>query len=339
MITIKEIAELAGVSRRTVDRVLYNRGDVNAETRIRIEKIMKEHDFVPNKAARGLAVRKKKLQLGFCSIKAANAPLFKIIVEGAQEKAKELEAFGVSVEYFIFDRNIRLPKEELEQMVHDFNCDGLAVVPGELPEIQALIIKAKEMGIPIVYYNTDSTFSDRLCYVGADYRKAGRLAAGMTALTAGNEGEVAVISVRAMSDYSYQERIAGFENELRTFYQDMRIVDKIVLQQDENISDMAAKLHAEYPDLRAVYLVNPGDYTLCKELRKLYTDKKFRIITNDLIDEDMLKSGVIDAVITQDPVRQGKMPLQILFDYLAYDKKPEKEFNYMTAEINISQSL
>ncbi len=32
MATIKEIAELAGVSRGTVDRVLNNRGDVNSET-------------------------------------------------------------------------------------------------------------------------------------------------------------------------------------------------------------------------------------------------------------------------------------------------------------------
>ena len=34
MATIKEIAELAGVSRGTVDRVLNNRGAVNADTKM-----------------------------------------------------------------------------------------------------------------------------------------------------------------------------------------------------------------------------------------------------------------------------------------------------------------
>ena len=41
MITIQQIADLAGVSRRTVDRVLKNRGDVKSETRDKIEQILK----------------------------------------------------------------------------------------------------------------------------------------------------------------------------------------------------------------------------------------------------------------------------------------------------------
>ncbi|MDY5103231.1 MAG: LacI family DNA-binding transcriptional regulator, partial [Agathobacter sp.] len=39
MPTIKEIAELAGVSRGTVDRVLNNRGSVNAQTAQRVREI------------------------------------------------------------------------------------------------------------------------------------------------------------------------------------------------------------------------------------------------------------------------------------------------------------
>ena len=39
MATIKQIAELAGVSRGTVDRVLNNRGSVNANTAARVREI------------------------------------------------------------------------------------------------------------------------------------------------------------------------------------------------------------------------------------------------------------------------------------------------------------
>ena len=41
MATIKEIAELEGVSRGTVDRELNNRGDVKAETAGRGKEIVK----------------------------------------------------------------------------------------------------------------------------------------------------------------------------------------------------------------------------------------------------------------------------------------------------------
>ena len=41
MITIKQIAELAGVSRGTVDRVINQRGAVNSETEAKIQEILK----------------------------------------------------------------------------------------------------------------------------------------------------------------------------------------------------------------------------------------------------------------------------------------------------------
>lgn len=55
MVTIAEIARLAGVSKATVSNVLNGRTDqVSPETRARIEQIMKECGYVPKRAARSL---------------------------------------------------------------------------------------------------------------------------------------------------------------------------------------------------------------------------------------------------------------------------------------------
>ena len=61
MATIKEIAELAGVSRGTVDRVLNKRGAVNPKTEAKILEIAKALDYKPNRAGIVLAAQKKKL--------------------------------------------------------------------------------------------------------------------------------------------------------------------------------------------------------------------------------------------------------------------------------------
>ena len=45
MATIKQIAELAGVSRGTVDRVLNNRGSVNANTAARVREIAEKLNY------------------------------------------------------------------------------------------------------------------------------------------------------------------------------------------------------------------------------------------------------------------------------------------------------
>lgn len=52
---LQEIAKLSGVSRSTVSRVLNNDPNVKTETRERVEAIMRQVNFQPNAAARGLA--------------------------------------------------------------------------------------------------------------------------------------------------------------------------------------------------------------------------------------------------------------------------------------------
>ena len=47
-VTVKQIAELANVSRGTVDRVLNNRSGVSEATRQKMLKIAKELHYVPD---------------------------------------------------------------------------------------------------------------------------------------------------------------------------------------------------------------------------------------------------------------------------------------------------
>ncbi len=51
----EEVARLAGVSRSTVSRVINNYSNVPDETREKVMKVIREHDYVPNTSARILA--------------------------------------------------------------------------------------------------------------------------------------------------------------------------------------------------------------------------------------------------------------------------------------------
>ncbi|MGB3717568.1 MAG: LacI family DNA-binding transcriptional regulator [Candidatus Promineifilaceae bacterium] len=53
-VTIKEIAEEAGVSMQTVSRVINNRPDVAPMTRQRVKDIIDKHDYRPSSIARGI---------------------------------------------------------------------------------------------------------------------------------------------------------------------------------------------------------------------------------------------------------------------------------------------
>ncbi len=53
--TIRQIAELAGVSIATVSRVLNGRGDVSDETRDLVTRVIRENGYTANRSARGLS--------------------------------------------------------------------------------------------------------------------------------------------------------------------------------------------------------------------------------------------------------------------------------------------
>jgi LacI family transcriptional regulator len=61
LLTITDIAHLAGVSKKTVSRVINQEPYVNKKTRARVEAIIAEHGYQPDPQARGLAFRRSFL--------------------------------------------------------------------------------------------------------------------------------------------------------------------------------------------------------------------------------------------------------------------------------------
>mgnify|MGYP001604503684 FL=1 len=60
-LTIMDIARLAGVSKKTVSRVINRSGLVKDETRDKIMKVVEEHGYTPDPQARALALRRSHL--------------------------------------------------------------------------------------------------------------------------------------------------------------------------------------------------------------------------------------------------------------------------------------
>jgi LacI family transcriptional regulator len=59
--TINDVARIAGVSKKTVSRVINRSPLLNAETRAKVEKVIEELGYVPNPQARALALRRNFL--------------------------------------------------------------------------------------------------------------------------------------------------------------------------------------------------------------------------------------------------------------------------------------
>ena len=83
-VTSQQIAELAGVSRGTVDRALHNRGRVSPEVAARIQKIAEELGYRPNSIGQALVRARQGLRLG-AILQSAETPTMQDVAAGARQ--------------------------------------------------------------------------------------------------------------------------------------------------------------------------------------------------------------------------------------------------------------
>jgi LacI family transcriptional regulator len=124
--TIREIADLAGVSIATVSRVLNGRDDVSDETRELVQRVIQQHGYTANRSARGLSA-------GRTGLVGVLVPLvypvyFSAILAGAAEALYEQDLrLLLSPTGHEHDREVSL----LDRLVHGATDGALLVLPEE----------------------------------------------------------------------------------------------------------------------------------------------------------------------------------------------------------------
>jgi LacI family transcriptional regulator, galactose operon repressor len=158
--TIREIADLAGVSIATVSRVLNGRDDVADETRDAVRRVIREHGYTANRNARGLSA-------GRTGMVGVLVPLvfpayFAEILAGAAEALYEQEMRVVlSPTQHEHAREVSL----LDRLMHGGTTDGaLIVLPGESSEE---LERALDAGYPFVVVDPLLPLDERIPSVSA----------------------------------------------------------------------------------------------------------------------------------------------------------------------------
>lgn len=339
MATIKEIAELAGVSRGTVDRVLNNRGSVNPLTAEKILEIAKALEYKPNRAGMVLAAQKKKLKLGVILFSADN-PFFEDVLMGVQKKAAELSGYNCSVIVKQVHFNINEQLQALEELEAE-EVSGIAMAPCNHISITNRINDLFEKGIPVVTLNTDIKGSKRIAYVGSNYTHSGETAAGLMHLMTTGEVNLGIIS-GSPDILCHTERIAGFQKAVNNQYTNIKIVETIENNDDDIESfEKTTDLLKRHPKINALFFAAGGVYGGCRAVLSAGLAGKLRIITFDKVPttKALIEEGVIAATICQQPRLQGEKPLDILFSYLSTGELPAKEYHYVAVDIRIKENL
>lgn len=338
-VTIRQISELSGVSRGTVDRVLNGRGRVSPEKEALVRRVAEQLGYKPNLAGKALAAKKKSYTVGVL-LTAEGVSFFDEVIRGAEQAALELADYGVTV---LVERikgyDVAVQLAGIERLRNRVNV--LILNPINEPEVAAALDALAEEGKAVITLNTDIEGTRRLCYIGPDYLRSGRAACGMMGLLLGGKGRIGVFtgSVRILG---HNQRVAGVREVIRERFPEMTVEDIDETGDDDAVAYRAAqRMLRENPGLDGMVLLAAGSAGVCRAVLELPAGERPRIVAMDSVPStvEMLKIGVIQATVCQQPFTQGYQAVQQAFRFLVQGEQPREERIFMETEIRIRETV
>jgi LacI family transcriptional regulator len=321
--TVKEIAELANVSIGTVDRVIYHRGRVAAETKARIETIIEKYQFTPNPIARRLKRNRAYRFFAFLPRKDQDAGYWGQILGGIQEGAGEISPLGVKTEIIEFDRySIGGFLKAADSLLAE-KPDGIILSPIMPEKIKSLITNIQDGKIPCVFFDADLPGAEPLCAIGHDSFRGGYLAGRLMHLFAGKVIKpVAVLDAHG-EDYHITRRRDGFlqyakEQGFSTVVREYSDYKGVEISVDE-----IALFLQENPDLTGIFITNCMAHRVAEAAKRHKRKRPFLLVGYDLIpkNRELLRDGEIDAIISQRPEEQGRQALLNLYRHIVLEQR------------------
>jgi len=200
-VTIKDVAEAAGVSTQTVSRVINFRPDVSPETKKRVQKVIDDLGYSPNVIARSL-VRGRSNTLGVVGYGLGYFGPTSIL-KGIEQKSNEL---GFSLLLSLLDDFKPSHINEIVNNLLSRQVEGIIwAVPGNDRLVGQLSGSFKDFSIPIVYLNKSKRADDLI--LALDNQFGARLATEHML----NQGYCHVGIITGPSDWwEAQQREAGW---------------------------------------------------------------------------------------------------------------------------------
>lgn len=341
-LTIKEIAEMAGVHRATVDKVIHNRVGVSDEVRQRIQQIIKEVGYTPNPAGRVLQRQGRTYRIAAVLTQVDALPFLQ---RGIKTGVARQVGFDVEISYFTTsfqdaDGQLAILNQAIEQ-----TFDGIIITPIHSRRIRAAIDRAVDAGIPVITCNSDIDGTKRKCFVGMDGSRASRVAGRLMGQFLNGQGEIAIISsaiAEENNNYYVTMREQGFGSFVQKNFPQMEIVERIESFEDPHITyQKTAELLQNHPALRGIYITCGGVAEVGRALRESGRQREIRVVSFEDYPEilELIRADVIDCTLASDLERQGMLPVQLLMDYLVFGRKPTQDQIFTDTQILVKESI
>lgn len=311
-VSIRDVADLAGVSISTASKALNRNGRISEETMKRVTEASRKLGYVANAAGQSLSRRNKTIGI---IIPENPLEVMRCFQYGFQQAMSQYERFGIQFvlkTYDMFSEEPPFPPllQELEPIVN-----GLIVIPSQ--DYSACLEKMQTFAskIPVVTLLTPMESFQGLATVMVNARVVGKMAAEYIG-SISQARQLAIISGNR-SGIIHQQNIEGFCDTAAAMGREV-----VFISDSGNKMDAAycqtEKLLQTVPDTGGIFVTSYVAPGVCRALIDHGVQDKIAVIGVDLYREtaELLKSGALNAVIFQNQVQQAYTAVRMLAEHL-----------------------
>jgi LacI family transcriptional regulator len=338
---IKEIARRANVAIATVDRVIHNRTGVSVKTRNKINEIISELNYQPNLNASRLASRKIIKIATIIPKRSDETSFWEAPLKGIEQAENEINQFGVVVEKYFYDQDIRVSFNTQVKTILKSHPDGVLLAPSFIEESLIFVNKCKKINLPYVLIDSDLPDQKSLCYIGPDLFQSGYLGGHLSSYLMNGKGKILLLNISKEIDNHHH--LLRKEEGFKSFFKDQGKTTDILKMDIKNtdwkvIHKRLDTLFNNNKDIKVIFVTNSRVSGIAQYVK----DRQLNLILigYDCTDENIafLKSGIIDFLICQKPREQAYRGIKNLYQHLAFSKAVE-EIYFMPIDILTKENI
>ncbi len=334
--TLKDVAEKSGYALRTVKKVMSGTENVGEKTRIAVLRAAEELNYQRNVIASTLS-KGKTTRIAIVYAETTKT-YFPEVEKGFMQCAEEFRDYGMSIKFYkVFDRNVESQIAVLRELILDSSIDGLIIQPMSRSKLNPYIDELVALGKPVITFGADASSENRLCYIGPNAYKSGRIGAQILANYIGKHGNVAVISDNN-EHMQTVDRIKGFMDRVQEHYPNIRITNLNIPNNPVLYYEMVKTLMTQ-ESIQGIFCTDANSYIAGEVLRDL--NMKDTVVVGFDISQmatDLMRQGYLKVIIEQNPAQFSYQALKMMFNRLYMGEMPQK-IQYTGLSILTSECL